>query len=111
MFSKLAVLTLVCAAAPASGSAALELPPEVVARAWADIAKPSEVAKQRMALRALCAAARYAHLHDQHVTAASYSIHVCISALVRLQQALLLSYKPLVLLLTPSRGLVFVQRF
>jgi len=43
-------------------SAALDLPPDVVARAWADIAKPSEVAKQRLALRALAAAARYGRL-------------------------------------------------
>ncbi|DBA86816.1 TPA: hypothetical protein ACH3X2_005399 [Trebouxia sp. C0005] len=41
-----------------NASAALDLPPDVVARAWADIAKPSEVAKQRLALRALAAAAR-----------------------------------------------------
>ncbi|KAL3136456.1 hypothetical protein ABBQ38_005712 [Trebouxia sp. C0009 RCD-2024] len=41
-----------------SASAALELPPDVVAKAWADIARPSEVAKQRLALRALAAAAR-----------------------------------------------------
>lgn len=46
-------------AASSNASAALELPPDVVARAWADIARPSEVAKQRLALRALAAAARY----------------------------------------------------
>lgn len=44
--------------ASSSASAALELPPDVVAKAWADIARPSEVAKQRLALRALAAAAR-----------------------------------------------------
>ena len=49
----------VLCAASSNASAALELPPDVVARAWADIARPSEVAKQRLALRALAAAARY----------------------------------------------------
>lgn len=51
--------TMFCFAASSSASAALELPPDVVAKAWADIARPSEVAKQRLALRALAAAARY----------------------------------------------------
>ena len=53
---------MLCAASN-NASAALELPPDVVARAWADIARPSEVAKQRLALRALAAAARYRLMH------------------------------------------------
>lgn len=37
----------------------MDLPPDVVAKAWADIGRPSDVAKQRLAVRALSAAARY----------------------------------------------------
>lgn len=47
-------------AGSSNASVAMDLPPDVVSKAWADIGRPSEVAKQRLAVRALSAAARYA---------------------------------------------------
>lgn len=51
----------VCCAGSSNASVAMDLPPDVVSKAWADIGRPSEVAKQRLAVRALSAAARYVH--------------------------------------------------
>lgn len=52
-------LPCVTCAGSNSATVAMDLPPDVVSKAWASIGRPSETAKQRLAIRALCATARY----------------------------------------------------